>query len=52
MVAHFSWDTKSLNRRVVRWAKNVALGKDDRRQISTTAKFIKGGTIGPVPKAK
>lgn len=51
-VAHFAWDIKSLNRRVVRWAKNVALGKDDRRQTNTTAKFIKGGTIGPVPKVK
>jgi len=52
LVAHFSWDTKSLNRRVVRWAKNVALGKEDKRQIFTTTKFIEGGTIGPAPKVK
>lgn len=49
-VAHFVWDPKSLNRRVVRWAKQVALGKDDRRQINTSAKFFEGGTIGPAPK--
>lgn len=48
-VAQFVWDIKSLNRRVVRWAKHVALGKDDRRQISSTAKFVEGGTIGPAP---
>ncbi|HEX5791435.1 MAG TPA: substrate-binding domain-containing protein, partial [Luteolibacter sp.] len=44
-VAHFAWDVKALNRRVVRWAKHIALGKDDRHQIFTTAKFIEGGTI-------
>ena len=49
-VAHFVWDPRSLNRRVVRWAKQAALGKDDRKQIFTTAKFVEGGTIGPAPK--
>lgn len=49
MVAHFAWDIKSLNRRVVRWAKNVALDKEDRRQVFTMAKFVEGGTIGPAP---
>ncbi len=49
LVAHFIWDAKSINRRVVRWAKNVALGKDDRRQVFTTAKFVEGDTIGPAP---
>jgi DNA-binding LacI/PurR family transcriptional regulator len=48
-VAHFVWDARSLNRRVVRWAKNVAFGKEDRRQIFATTKFIEGGTIGPAP---
>jgi DNA-binding LacI/PurR family transcriptional regulator/biotin operon repressor len=48
-VAHFVWDAKSLNSRVVRWAKHVALGKENRRQVFTTAKFVEGGTIGPVP---
>jgi DNA-binding LacI/PurR family transcriptional regulator/biotin operon repressor len=49
MVAHFDWDIKSLNRRVVRWAKNVAFDKDDRRQVFIMAKFVEGGTIGPAP---
>ena len=34
-------------RRVMRWANHVALGKDDRRQSFTKAKFVEGGTIGP-----
>lgn len=46
-VSHFYWDPRPLHRRVVRWAKQVALGKDDRRQINTSAKFFEGGTIGP-----
>ncbi|HEX5789720.1 MAG TPA: substrate-binding domain-containing protein [Luteolibacter sp.] len=50
-VAHFYWDPRPLHRRVVRWAKQVALGKDDRRQINTSAKFFEGGTIGPAPKS-
>ena len=36
-------------RRIVRWADNVARGKDDRRQTLTKAEFVEGGTIGPVP---
>jgi hypothetical protein len=35
-------------RRVVRWADNVARGKEDRRQTLTKMEFIEGGTIGPV----
>lgn len=50
LVAHFTWDAKSINRRVVRWAKHVALGIQDRRQIFATTKFIEGGTIGPAPQ--
>lgn len=52
LVAHFTWDTKSINRRVVRWAKHVAVGKEDRRQVFTTAKFVEGGTIGPAPMGR
>jgi DNA-binding transcriptional regulator YhcF (GntR family) len=51
-LAHYSFNLNSLNRRVVRWAKQIALGKDDRRQIFITAKFVDGGTIGPAPKGR
>jgi DNA-binding LacI/PurR family transcriptional regulator len=49
LISHFVWDARSVNRRVVRWAKNVAVGIEDRRQIFATAQFIEGGTIGPAP---
>lgn len=47
--SHIEWDYRPVVRRVVRWAKNVAQGKEDRRQSGTESKFVEGGTIGPVP---
>ena len=47
-VAHIRFDIRQVLRRAVRWADNVAHGKDDRRQSLTKAEFIDGGTIGPV----
>ena len=49
-VAHIAWDSRPMINRIVKWAENVARGKDDRRQNFTKATFIEGGTIGPVPK--
>jgi DNA-binding LacI/PurR family transcriptional regulator len=49
-VAHIHWEPLPLVRRIVRWADNVARGKDDRRQSFTKAEFVKGGTIGPAPE--
>ena len=49
-IAHFNWDYRPVVRRVVRWADNVARGKEDRRQTLTKIEFIEGGTIGPVAK--
>lgn len=46
-VAHIRWDAGPLVRRIVRWVGSVARGQDDRRQSSTKAEFIEGGTIGP-----
>jgi len=48
VISHFSWDHRPLVRRVVRWAENVARGKQDRRQSGVMSKFVEGGTIGPV----
>lgn len=48
--SHIHWDYRPVVRRVVRWAKNVAAGKEDRRKIGTESEFIEGGTIGPVRK--
>ncbi len=46
-VAHISWDSRPLVRRIVRWASNVSVGKKDVRQTLTPARFVTGGTIGP-----
>jgi DNA-binding LacI/PurR family transcriptional regulator/biotin operon repressor len=47
-IAHIRWDSGPVVRRIVRWAENVAHGKDDRRQTLTPAKFVEGGTVGRV----
>jgi DNA-binding LacI/PurR family transcriptional regulator len=46
-VTHVRWDYRPVIRRVMRWADNVAHGKDDRRQTLTKAELVEGGTIGP-----
>ena len=48
--SHIHWDYRPVVRRMVRWAKNVAAGKEDCRKVGTESKFIEGGTIGPVPR--
>jgi DNA-binding LacI/PurR family transcriptional regulator/biotin operon repressor len=45
---HIRWDYRPVVRSIVRWVRNVAAGKDDRRKMSTESKFVEGGTIGPV----
>ncbi len=49
-VAHIHWDGGPVARRVVRWADNVARGKDDRCRSFINARLIEGGTIGPAPQ--
>ena len=46
-IAHLRWDSGPLLRCILRWAENVAQGKEDRRQRFTKAQFVDGGTIGP-----
>lgn len=48
--SHIHWDYRPVVRRVVNWAKNVAAGKDDRRQRGNTSEFVEGGTIGVAKK--
>lgn len=47
-VSHIAWDSRPMITRIVKWTDNVARGKNDRRQTFTKAKFIEGGTVGPV----
>lgn len=51
-IAHAHWHPRPLVARVVRWASNVARGKDDRRNTLIKTAFVEGGTIGPVPKGR
>lgn len=48
-VAHIGWDSAKVVLRVMRWVGNVARGRDDHRNTPTPAKFVEGGTVGPVP---
>ena len=48
-VAHYSWSQDAVMGRVARWLKNVAAGKEDRRQELFEGEFVEGGTIGPAP---
>jgi DNA-binding LacI/PurR family transcriptional regulator len=50
--SHIRWDYRPVVRRIVRWAGNVAVGKEDRRKFGTESEFVEGGTIGPVPKRR
>lgn len=45
-VSHITWDSGRVVRRIVRWAGNVARGKEDQKQTLTKAEFIEGGSVG------
>ncbi len=47
-MAHIRWDYRPLVQRILRWADQVARGREDREQSMFLAEFIEGGTIGPV----
>jgi DNA-binding LacI/PurR family transcriptional regulator len=49
-ISHIRYDSKPWIRRIVRWAHNVAHGKDDRGNGYSPAEFVEGGSIGPVKK--
>ncbi|MBT8045313.1 MAG: substrate-binding domain-containing protein [Verrucomicrobiae bacterium] len=50
-VSHIKWNLPPVVSRVVRWATNIAQGKEDHRQATYKAKWVKGGTTGPVAKS-
>lgn len=49
-IAHIHWDAGPIIRRVVRWANNVSLGREDFRKGYSKARFIDGGTVGPAKR--
>jgi len=46
-ISHIGWEIRPVVRRIVRWADNVSLGREDTAQTNTRAEFVEGGTIGP-----
>ncbi len=48
-IAHVHWDSRKVVQRVLRWADNVARGKEDLQQYLAKAEFVEGGSIGPAP---
>lgn len=50
-VDDFESDDSKIIRRVVRWADNQAMGKDDKEQEIFEAEFTPSGTLGQAPKA-
>ena len=49
-VAHMSWDTAPIVRRVVRWLAGVRRGNPERTTANFPAEFVPGGSIGPAVK--
>jgi DNA-binding LacI/PurR family transcriptional regulator len=48
-VAHIRWDSRSVVRRIVRWAANASKGREDVQQSIVEAEFVPGGTVATVP---
>jgi len=51
-ISHFAWDPQPLVRSVVRWANQVARGKQPHTKTYSVAEFIEGGTTGPAAAQK
>ena len=49
-IAHIRWDPAPMFRRIVQWAHHVAQGREDMKQNTFLAHFVRGGTIGPAPE--
>lgn len=47
-VTHIAWNQSAVINRVVGWANQVSIGKNDRRQTAIRARLVPGGTVGPV----
>lgn len=48
-ISHIRWDSKRLIQHTLQWVRQIARGKDSRRQSLVGAEFVQGGTIGPPP---
>ena len=49
VASHFNWDARPVWTHLIRWANQIAAGKDLIKHSLINAEFIEGGTIGPAP---
>ncbi|MGB1129120.1 MAG: substrate-binding domain-containing protein [Haloferula sp.] len=47
-ISHVRWNDQLMVNRIARWANNISQGEEDTRQTRIDAKFVEGGTVGPV----
>ncbi len=48
-VAHVTWNSGLIVRRIVRWATDISRGRENLGQTLIPSKFVTGGTIGAAP---
>ena len=46
-VMHFDWDETVLLRGLLKWVRDVARGRRNRKKVFSDAVLVEGGTIGP-----
>lgn len=46
-IAHMTWRSRPIVRRIVRWADKISRGKNDLVKSHASAEFVEGGSVGP-----
>lgn len=46
-ISYLHWDSAPMIRRIVKWANNARIGKEDRHKSYIKTRFHVGGTVGP-----
>ncbi|MDB4355833.1 substrate-binding domain-containing protein, partial [Akkermansiaceae bacterium] len=45
-IAHMTWRSRPIVRRIIRWADKISRGKEDLVKSFANAEFIEGGSLG------
>ena len=45
-IAHITWRSRPIVRRIIRWADKISRGKEDLVKSFANAEFIEGGSLG------
>ncbi len=46
-IAHITWRSRPIVRRIIRWADKVSRGKEDLVKSHARAEYVEGGSVGP-----